>query len=239
MAQGSGNWLALKAIHDVLRRIEPEDADHTDCAFCNGKMEASLMGDSLTEDEVKAQIDKAVADAQAAADARIKELEDKLATRDADEATTKAVEDALKPLNDKVAELEKNLEDELIKRQGAEADLKKVVDWLDEESESVAKVQRRDQRIAAVKDTGIFPEDAFDESTQANKDRIDKWAEMTDDAFESVIDGYKAKPAAAPEKGNGKVPDTRSAITDALTETKDKTSPVQRVMASTISVPSS
>lgn len=182
------------------------------------------MADTLTQEDVAAAAAKAVADAiapleaqLAERDTKIAELNDAVGQRDEAEATTKAVADAVEPLNTKIAELQSALDAEVLARGEADTERQALVDWLDDAASQVSVEQRRGSRVAAVKDTGAYPEDSFDETVATNKDRIDRWAEMDDVAFDSLIDGLNARRPSKAEGGNGPLPGGRSAMTDTVT----------------------
>lgn len=224
-----------KLFHDLLVSFTPEGVKHS-CDLCTQATEATSMADTLTEDEVKAQIDKAVADALGPAQARIKELEDKLNASEADDAVTQAVTEATTPLNDKVTELTAALDAAELARGAAETERTALVDWLSAEAEMVAAAERRTARIQAVKDIGLWPEDTFDETKQANKDRIDKWAAKSDEDFEDLVEGWKAGVPAKADQANGKLPSGRSAMQDVATGDVSSAakSPIKRMIESTI-----
>lgn len=203
------------------------------------------MGDTLTEDDVKDQIAKAVADAigpleaqLAERDTKIAELTDKIELTDADKAVAEAVAAAVAPLNDKIADLQKSLDDEVVARGAAEAEHKALADKVAADDEAASVAQRREARIAAVKDTGIWPEDSFDETVEANKDRIDRWAAKSDEDFADLLDGWKVGKPAKEDQGNGDLPTKRTALTDVASDGVDAKSPVSRLLATTIASPS-
>jgi hypothetical protein len=203
-----------------------------DCEFCKLAEEATLMGDTLTEDDVKAQVAKAVADAVAPLQAQLTEretkitdLESKLGERDANEATTTAVADAVEPLNAKITELTADLDAAKLAQGAAENESKALKDWFQALADVEIAKTRREDRIAAAKETGVWPEDVFDEKVQANVDRIDGWVAMDDVVFDVLIEGWKAAGPRKPDAGdgNGKIPTKRSAMVDAVTDGADET----------------
>lgn len=230
-----------KLLHDWVMLIKSPDVKHS-CDYCEVSAQEDTVAE-LTEDDVKAAAAKAVADAIAPLEAKIAErdttiaeLTDKLGERTEADAITKAVADAVAPLEAKVTELTDQLDKEVIARGAAENENKALVDWLEAEAATAGAGERRAARIVAVKDTGIYPDDAFDETVAANKDRIDRWAEMEDDVFDMLLDGYKAKSPGKAE-GNGDLPTGRGAMTDAVTEgagASTAKSPMKSLLESTI-----
>lgn len=185
------------------------------------------MADALTEEDVNARIAKAVADAVepltsqlAERDTKITDLELKLEERDTSDAVTKAVADAVEPLNARIATLETELTDATTAKDAAESEAKALTDWFTDLASTESAKTRRTDRVAAVKETGIWPESAFDESVEENKDRIESWASMDDAVFDALIEGWKI---AGPRKdaGNGKLPEKHGLMVDALTEGDD------------------
>lgn len=222
-----GDSTTLRDFHDALLRVVPDiDIEKHSCDICQPK-EGSPMADGLNDADVQKMVDQAVAGLQAQIterDTKIAELTDKLAERETDEATAAAIADAVAPLNEKIGELQTALDNEVIARGKAETDLKELGDALEAKAAEDAKEARRADRIAAVKETGIFPEDAFDESVEVNKDRIDGWVDMDDSVFDQLIAGWKAAKAGGGSSGgkaNGDLPTGRSAVTDALTDKAD------------------
>lgn len=184
------------------------------------------MADALSEEEVATVVAKAVADAiaplQATVTARestIAELEAKLGDRDMSDATAQAVADAVAPLNAKISDLSGELDVAKLAQGKAENEAKALTDWFQDLADTATVEQRRMDRIAAVKETGVWPEDVFDESVPANKDRIDGWAALDDVVFDALIDGWTAAgPRKEADKGNGDLPGKRSSMTDATTD---------------------
>lgn len=211
---------SIKAIHDLALALKPEGVEHS-CDYCTDSEEAPPVADTLTPDDIQRAVADAVAPFQAQVaerDTKIAELTERLGERDASEATAQAVADAVAPLNEKIGELQQALDTAEIARAKVEGEHKELLDMLETEGAAQAAAARRESRIAAVKDTGVFPEDTFDESVAVNKDRIDRWAEMDDVVFDSLIEGWKAKGEPAAPAGNGPLPAGRSALTDVATQ---------------------
>lgn len=197
----------------------------------------------MTDEEVAAKVSQAVADAMAPLqaqiaerDAKIAELSDKVESSETDQAIDKAVADAVAPLTEKVDTLQTALDAAELARGAAETERKALVDWLEGEAETQAAADRREARIQVVKDIGNWPEDTFDESKPANKDRIDKWAAMADEVFEDLVEGWKVGAPAKADQGNGPLSGKRTALEDVATEGAGAgaKSPVKRMIESTI-----
>lgn len=181
---------ALKAHHDRLMEIKPEDASHdaSACLFCTDVEAASAStteGGSVedktyTEDEHNAVL------------AQVADLEAKVAE------LTKAAEGSV--VDSKVAEVKAEMETQL-------ADLQAKLDAAVLEAEAVktkheafvaeleqieaARVgaeeaeTRKTERVAAAKEVASFP-DAYLE------DNAERFAAMSDEAWETTLEGWRA-----------------------------------------------
>lgn len=219
---------ATKVMHDLAVGSMPEGSKHH-CFICDiAEPEAT----DVSAEDLQAAVDTAVSAALDAPTKRIQELEDQLAERDAESATAQAVADAIAPFEEKVKKLTDDLDEALAARKTAEDQVKSMTDQLEEGKAEQAKTERRSSRVAAVKDTGVFPDDAFDEAVDSNKDRIDRWSEMEDSVFDALVEGYRA--GGHTVTGDGPLPTGRSAITDVATPPGggNKTSPTRRVLES-------
>lgn len=187
--------------------------------------------DQLTDEDVKAQIAKAVADAVEPLTQKVSDLEAErdglqaqLEDRDTSDAVKKAVADAIEPLSTRIGQLETEIAEATAAKDAAETEVTALKDWFGGLATEQAIKDRRVERIEAVKETGVYEDKDFDETVEANKDRIDKWASMDDAVFDALIDGWKSAGPRKKDEGNGKeLPSNRSAMTDALTEGADTT----------------
>jgi hypothetical protein len=205
--------MILKEYHDLLLNEKPETADHVaeDCPFCNENANSinhndySIGGGDMktyTEDEFTAAVTEAVAPLQAAAETKVAELQSEIEELRTSQARTE--------LEGQIADLQANLDKAEIRVAAAEAKYDELVAYLDAEAaavEQAALVQaRREARREAVKTAAPFADEYID----AN---LDRWVAMEDDAFEAVIEDWKAvaSTARSEEDENGEaeaIPET-------------------------------
>jgi hypothetical protein len=197
--------------HDLLvKAMSPEDKAGHSCDMCTPGLEAHAVT-ALTQDD----LDKAVAAAAAPLTAKIADLESQLGQRQADDSVAQAVADAIEPLNKQISELQTALDTELVARKAADDQVTELTDMINTAGAEADKAARRSSRVEAVKDTGVYPDETFDESVAVNKERIDRWCDMDDATFDVLVDGWKIAKPAKPA-GNGPLPSGRSAITDTV-----------------------
>lgn len=175
---------SLKALHDLLLGAQPEGATHDvdACPVCSDDQEAAV---GYTEEELNAKIAAAVAEAVAAKDARIAELEAAKATDD----IKAAVAEATSELASKVEDLQAELDEAAKAVRAAQDERDAVIAYLTEVAEQERKAALTEERLKAVKDTKVYP----DEYVDAHPER---WVEMSDEAFAAEIAALKASPAA-------------------------------------------
>ena len=207
---------AEQLMHDVLLAAVPAETHPADCPFC-----AAATHDEeapvATEDDIKAAVDAATADAVAT----IAELKAQLATHD--QAANEAA----------VAELQSKLDEAVAARKTADEELTATVAFLEAEharvSEEVAAAARRDERVEAVRATAVFP-DAYVE------ENADRWAKYGEDAWTTQLGEYQAIAAARP--ASSEVPVVEEKAAPALTavaatanDSTDRKSAVADVLA--------
>lgn len=157
---------------------------------------------TYTEDELKAEIDKAVTDATSELQAKLAELEGSVQQSEIDSAVAAAkaeVEETIKELQAKLdaavleAETEKKAREELEANIDAE---KKAAE------EAAALDARKDAVREQVKDLGFS-----DDHIKAN---LDRWAKQSEDEFAKSVEDWRV--IAAKEGSGGAIPST-SAMT--------------------------
>lgn len=243
MAVGTATTVTTsKAIHDLTLRLAPEGFVHEPCEHCDtAPSEAAIVSDTATQPTaadiqaaVTAAVESALSDQKAAHDAEIAKLQAELEQRDLDESTKKAVADALAPVETKLAETQDALDAALVAQKAATDERDGLKALIDAEADKATQAALRVERVAAVKDTGIFPEDAFNEEVAANKDRIDGWVGMDAAVFDALIDGYKAAKAGQAGSGDqGPIPTGRTALNDTVAAGEGKKgSPTTRLFES-------
>jgi len=106
---------------------------------------------------------------------------------------------ATDPLEAQIAELKGQLDDAVADAASSKTAYDELVALLEAEQqradEESAVAARRDERVAKVREAANFP----DEYIEANAER---WAEMSDEAFEAALDGWR-EIAAANKPGTG------------------------------------
>jgi chromosome segregation ATPase len=195
--------MELGEIHDELLKIAPDGSFHDSngCQFCtpetqtgsvatekaNSNVEGAM---TFTEEEMKAEVDKAVAAATA-------KFEEQLAA--AKKAKKKAdddADDADKAMKKLQAQLDTTvLENEKVKAEYAE--LITLLEQAKADAEAAAEIaQRKDERLAKVREVASFPEDYL----TANADR---WAAMDDESFTALCADYaQVSEKTEPEVGS-------------------------------------
>jgi DNA repair exonuclease SbcCD ATPase subunit len=188
--------MILKEFHDLLLKEKPETADHIaeDCPFCNADIpinnnDYSIGGGDMktyTEDEFTAAVTEAVAPLQAAAETKVSELQSEIEELRTSQARTE--------LDGQIAELQADLDRAEIRVAAAQATYDELLAYLDAEAaavEQAALIQvRREARREAVKTAAPFADEYID----AN---LDRWVAMEDDAFDAVIEDWKAVASTA------------------------------------------
>jgi hypothetical protein len=196
--------VAYKALHDRLLAEKPDGATHdeTACPICamtdepggttDDITEGGSMSTTYTEEELKAAVDAATLPLAA----RIKDLEasHQESEVEAAVAAAKAESDA------KIAEVQAELDAKVIEAEAEKTRADGIVAWLDEqktiaEQAAVAEA-RKAERLDAVKEVANFPAEYLEKNA-------DRFAAMSDEDFDTAIDGFKAAIARTEEKGDG------------------------------------
>lgn len=195
--------------HDRLLEIKPEGANHdpATCEICvervtasntanpdggNARVEpggGSMSDKTYTEDQLRAEVDKATAEMRT----RLEELE-----KNAQDSEVEAkLAEAKAEVQAELDEVRKQLDEKVIEAQQASEELTALKTFLDD---AAAKAERdaeiaakRDERKTAVGEVAKFPEDYV----TANADR---WASMDDAAFAQYLDDLKV--VAAKQTGD-------------------------------------
>jgi hypothetical protein len=192
-----------KAMHDALLAEKPDDATHdrAECALCV-MTDAEIPADagdtggkmSYSEEELKAAVDAAVRTATAELEAKVKE-----AAAEASE-TEQQLEELRTAHEAEKSELQAKLDEAVLQAQTEKDRADGIVTWLEEEgakAEAEAAIAaRRDDRLAAVRESANFP----DEYLESNADR---WAAMSDEDFEARLGEYKVISGKGGDGGGG------------------------------------
>lgn len=177
---------------------------------------------TYTEDELKAQVAKAVADATAPLEAKLVELQ----AADQESATAaaiaQAVADATAPFEAQVAELQAKLDT-------AEAARKQAEDGLAERLQADADREAKEkldaakaERLEAVADTKLFTAEYMAENA-------DRWASLTDEAWDAQIAEYRSLKDRAGEQPTPPPPGAAGPMA-AAAEGDETDNPVRRVL---------
>lgn len=176
---------------------------------------------TYSEDELRAEVDRAVAEATGPLSAQLAELQGKETQAHIDAAVAAAVDEA----QGRITELEASLDAEVIKANQATEQYDQLVTFLAEkaaEAERQALVAaRRTERVGQVSEVANFSE----EYLESNADR---WADMDDEAFTAYLADLQATTEAAKaalSKTDGDAGDKASTVPAATAMTAAATAP--------------
>jgi hypothetical protein len=189
----------LQELHDQMIASRPEGISCPEgCVYCSGEYASSLEGGNqvsdktITEEESKALIAAAVAEATSEAQAKIAVLEAAAeeAAKKAPPANDDDEDDA--PYKKAKADLEEmtiKLDAAVLEAEAAKRERDELASWLQSEADKVVAeaemATKRADRIAQVAEVVTFPEAHVEE-------RADMWASLDDDKFEALLADYKA-----------------------------------------------
>jgi hypothetical protein len=189
--------MTLKEQHDQLLLEKPEEANHDaeGCPFCNLELninnDNSIGGGDMktyTEEDFTSAVQEAVAPLQAAADARVSELQLEIEEL----RTTQAQSE----IDGQVAEVQADLDKAEVRVAEAERKYDDLVAYLIAEATAVTEAANlealRETRREAVKQATALSDEVIDQ-------RLDRWVAMDDDSFEAVLEDWKALSAASRE----------------------------------------
>lgn len=183
----------IKEVHDELMKQMPSGAEHDaeSCPICAHPGEGRSDDDSLTRGGdmsttyTKEDIDSAVAEAVKPLQDRIRELE----TASEQSELQARFDQEKAELEEKVRDLQTQLDSAVLTAEEAKSAYQGLLDFLAEEvarEEAAREVEaRKESRLAVVSEVAKFPE----EYVKANADR---WAELSDEEFEAVVNDWKA-----------------------------------------------
>ena len=197
---------SYKELHDRLLAEKPDGAVHDpdSCPFCAMEDEPS-GGGNMTDEELQAKIDAAVAEAVKAKDEEIASLKAAVVTTETEAAVKAAVADK----DTEIAELRKELDEAVLREANAKAEHDSLVAFLEAEKtaaeEREAAAARKDSRIEKLRTVARFPE----EYLTANADRF---AAMSDDEFEARCAEYAALAPAGTTEVPAGMPGLRAGL---------------------------
>lgn len=175
---------SARIAHDKLLAAAPEGAEHdrVNCEFCSDtedsvpNPEETPVGDTLTEGEVQRRIDAAVDAATAPLKQKIEDLESVGAEAELEDR----IEEATAPLRERVAELESDLEAKDVELKAAKDAHEADMSYLGDLAEQDLVAQRRDARVAEIKDSGVHTAEFCDKMA-------DTWAAMGDEEWATKL----------------------------------------------------
>lgn len=196
--------------HCALCALESIDngGTHVDDQPEGGSMSADK---TYTEDDLKAAVDKAVAEATSELKAKLSDLENSQQQTELD----KAVADVKAEAESTVKELQEKLDAAVLEAQTekqAREDLEASIAAEKQAAEEAAALEaRKDQRLTQVKEVASFPDDYL----TANAER---WAKLDDDEFAKLIEDWKVIASKSDAK-----PPTKTAMTASRDESGNQT----------------
>lgn len=217
-----------KEIHDRLLAKKPAGANHDEatCCFCvataaeTATAREEHMGDkpTFTAEEVEVKVAAAVTAATDKLQAQLDELTKAQQTSEV-AAQIQAVRDELQA---KLDEVQQELDTTILRAEKAEKEIEDTKTYLDAEAareqEEAERASKREGRLAQAKELG------FSDETIA--DKADRWAEMSEETWETFVESCRdIKPAAAttePGKaGEGKAKEGELPKETALAATRE------------------
>lgn len=192
----------LEQLHAGLLAEIPEGVEHVtdDCPFCNPNIGKDLpQGGEMTKEYSQEELDAAVAAAIQPIQAALEDLKKSQEETEVDSriATVKA------ELETKISELQAELDSAVLRAAEAEKTHSEFVAALDalkaEEDAAVEVARRKDERLVTVREVASFPDDYL----EANADR---WAELDVEAFDALINDWKAISSAKKDDTGGVIP---------------------------------
>lgn len=217
--------MTMKALHDMLLALKPEDVEH-ECALCQEDFVeiASHPGGTVSDKTYTEEQYNALA-------AQVEELKAQIAGFQAaaasDEVDAKVAE-AKAEAAEQIAKIQADLDAAVLKASVAEEALANTVAYLEataaEQAEKAEREARKDERLAALKEVANFPEDFLSENA-------DRFAGMDDETWEATLAGFKAQKAAlesaTPETEPG-IPVTQALV---ASRSQSEISPLQMIKA--------
>lgn len=200
----------LNDLHDLLLELKPEGSSHDEatCDFCLGVVNevasasTDSSGGSVSEKTYTEAEFNALAGEVADLKGKLVELSAaaEASNVDARIAAAKAEVEA------QVADLQSKLDAAVLEAEAVKTEKEAIVAFLEGEKtaaeEAAALLARKDERLAKVKEAASFPETYLAENA-------DRFAAMSDEAFEAALEDWKAAGVKKAEaaSGAGEIPD--------------------------------
>lgn len=209
--------MSYKELHDRWLELQPEGASHDEASCVLCQLaEAGNMGDSMTDKTYTED------DFRAAVAAAVKPLEDRLAELEGDkasEAFAAKLAEVVGPLEAKVTELQSALDVKEAEATAAKTEVEDIKSYLKSEKEAVDETAAKEARKA---DRVAKVAENASYKDEYIAEHADRWAAMEDADFDAFLDNLKAagvKPAEKSEKDD-EIPD--QTILDSSRETANK-----------------
>ncbi len=223
---------ALKAKHDELLGLMPEGASH-DTAACEVCLDQNHDTGNRRVESVKTyneeELAEVVADAIAAAKAPLEAKVAELTAADAEDEKAKAVAEAVAPLQAELDETRTKLENAELAAETATKERDDIVAFLAEETAkqeaAEAATARKGDRVAAAKEAVPAMSDEYVAKY------ADRWAELSDEDFESRLAELAEISNASPGGTPAALPSTTALQTSRETSSGGATSATKELMA--------
>lgn len=191
----------LKTLHDRLLADKPDGAAHDEssCPLCaleaidnegttfDDQPEGGSMSDdakTYTEDDLKAAVDKAVADATSELNAQLSELKNSQEQAEIDKAVAAAQAEA----DEKIKELQSKLDAAVLEAETekkAREELEASVEAEKKAAEETAALEaKKGERTEKVKEVASFTDEYIAENSE-------RWALMADEEFDKCVEDWK------------------------------------------------
>lgn len=179
--------IGLKALHDRLLDLKPDDAEHdrSTCSLCALEViEDTTPGGSMPEAFSQEDLDAAVSAATDPLQKRLGELEAQVQETE----VGRAVAEATEAKDAEISRLQQAVDAAEAARTAAEAKLTETEQfWTDTIAAQEAAVElaaRKEQRVAEATEAGVFSEDYI-------KDNGDRFAAMSDVDFKARMEEWR------------------------------------------------
>lgn len=215
--------MSTKELHDRWMDLMPEGAVHDpdDCVLCQLVVEdASKVGDSMAEKDYTEE------DVKAAVAAAVKPLEDRLGELEgakAEEAIEAKIAEARVELETKVADLQKDLDVKVAEVTAAKQEIEDINAYLKAENDAATEEAAREARKTERLDQVKENANYPDEYLATHADR---WSAWSDEEFAGFIDDLKAAGVTKGEssKKDEKLPPETKLSTSRETSSHESTS---------------
>lgn len=193
--------MSAKELHDKWLEQKPEDASHPeDCPFCELVEEPTGGAGRPMSDKTYTSEELAAAVALA-----VKPLEDRITELEAEDAEAEVeakIAEAKAELETKISELQTELDVKVAELEAAKSETEAIKSFLEAEAAREAEEAAREERKSARLEQVKENASYSDEYLETHADR---WASMSDDEFAGLIDDLKA---AGVKKSEEKKDDT-------------------------------